>query len=231
MQTLKNTPELLTLRGEVSESLANAIRRSISEVPTLAIDEVEIYKNDSALYDEVLAHRVGLIPIKTEKSMNSKTKVDFKLSVKGPATVYSGDLVGAADIPFPKMPITLIKENHKVELIATATLGTGLEHAKYVPGLFYYRHVLEVKSSPKIDPIIQASKGVFAPEKKGSSWICDLREADLHKVEELDSNAVSDTKELLLFTESYGNMPAKDLFTAASKALSTNLEAFEKAIK
>ena len=53
---------------DMEVGLANAIRRSILEVSVMAIDEVEIVKNDSALYDEILAQRIGLIPIKTEKS-------------------------------------------------------------------------------------------------------------------------------------------------------------------
>ena len=65
MEVVKKTPELLVIRTEANESLANAIRRSVSEVPTLAIDEVEIFKNDSALYDEMLALRLGLVPLKT----------------------------------------------------------------------------------------------------------------------------------------------------------------------
>ena len=57
MAIVQDTPEKLVLRLTISESLANAVRRSLSEVPTLAIDEVEIFSNDSALYDEMLAHR------------------------------------------------------------------------------------------------------------------------------------------------------------------------------
>ena len=75
METLQNTKEKLVLKIDANEPLANAIRRSISEIPTLAIDEVEIYKNDSALYDEMLSHRLGLIPIRTEKSMSVKTEI------------------------------------------------------------------------------------------------------------------------------------------------------------
>jgi len=45
-------------------SVANALRRAMmSDVPTIAIDLVEIEKNTTCLTDEFLAHRLGLIPI------------------------------------------------------------------------------------------------------------------------------------------------------------------------
>ncbi|MBU0466760.1 MAG: DNA-directed RNA polymerase subunit D [Nanoarchaeota archaeon] len=231
MQTIQNTKEKLVLRIEANEPLANAIRRSVSEIPTLAIDEVEIYKNDSALYDEILANRFGLIPLKTEKSMTAKTKIDFKLSKKGPCTVYSEDLKGPAEVIYKKIPLTLLRENHKLELMATARLGKGTEHAKHVPGLCYYHHLLEVKSSPQIDKIIEKSKGLIKPEKKGSKWLCDLNEAEIKQIEDIDKNALSDSNELLFIIESYGNMPAKDILAEAVKALEKNLNDFEKGVK
>ena len=203
----------------------------MSEVPILAIDEVEIFKNDSALYDEVLSHRLGLVPLKTEKSMSSKTSVSLKLSKSGPGTVYSSDLKGAADVIYGNIPLTILNPGHKIELVAKARLGIGREHAKHVPGLCYYRHRLEIKSSPEADKIIKSAKGLITPEKKGNAWICDLPEADSLKIEQVTKESPKDSDEILLIIESYGNMPAKDIFTKAIEAIQANLEEFEKAIK
>ncbi len=233
MQLISKTPEKIVLRIPADESLANAIRRSVSEVPTLAIDEAEIYKNDSALFDEVLAHRLGLLPLKTEKSMTEKTKIDLKLSKTGPCVVYSGDFKGPAKMVYKNMPLTILGKEHKLELVATAVLGKGLQHSKFNPGFAYYRHLVEVKSSPEIDKFIANStlNSLIKPEKKGAKWLCDLNEAAVDEILKIDKEAISDSDELLFVIESFGMMDAKDILVKTIEALSDNLNELEKKVK
>jgi DNA-directed RNA polymerases I and III subunit RPAC1 len=77
----------------VDPPLANALRRIlISEIPTIAIDIVNLYQNTSVIPDEVLCHRLGLIPIlanandfeykKENEEYNENNSIHFKLHVK-----------------------------------------------------------------------------------------------------------------------------------------------------
>ena len=62
-------------------SFANALRRSmINSVGSLAIDSVTFYENSSAMFDEYIAHRIGLVPIYTPKDYDEKDEVVFSLS-------------------------------------------------------------------------------------------------------------------------------------------------------
>lgn len=54
----------------VSPAIANAIRRILlAEVPTMAPDKVFMYNNTSIVQDEVLAHRIGLVPFNIDPRM------------------------------------------------------------------------------------------------------------------------------------------------------------------
>ncbi|KAI0732345.1 insert subdomain of RNA polymerase alpha subunit [Fomitopsis betulina] len=69
-QTLKVEVKRLSQRSVefdlvgVDASIANAFRRiMIAEIPTMAIEHVYVWNNTSVIQDEVLAHRIGLVPL------------------------------------------------------------------------------------------------------------------------------------------------------------------------
>ena len=149
--SLDDTLARFTLAG-ASPAFANAFRRAmIGEVPTLAIEDVRIYDNTSAFFDEMLAHRLGLIPIKTDLSTYSTKEkcscgeagcpgcmVTFTLSVEGPKTVLSGDLIPQdpnATPVYDNIPIVKLTKGQKLVIEAHAVLNTGREHAKWQPTL------------------------------------------------------------------------------------------------
>ncbi len=232
MNIIEATPEKAIVRMQVSTSLANAIRRSVEEIPTLAIDEVEIFKNDSALYDEFLAHRMGLVPLKTLKSMGPKTEVELKLVKSGEGTVYSGDMQGGATVVIDNLPLTLLKEGQEIEIVATARLGTGVEHTKHTPGLCWYRQLYSVDTSnAKIAAIVEQSKGLITPEKKGKVTLCDLNDAQVDAISAIDKDAVKDSDEILFFVESFGHLEAKDIIARAIDVLNANLDEVGKTLK
>ncbi|MDW7732548.1 MAG: DNA-directed RNA polymerase subunit D [Methanolobus sp.] len=138
--------------SNVSAAFANGIRRAaLSDVPTLAIDDVNIYNNTSVLFDEQLALRLALIPLTAniddfvpmqECSCDGAEcpacKVSLTLSAEGPKMVYSGDLISSDETVHPadlNVPIIDLKEGQKVVLEAIAHMGYGYQHAKWQAGV------------------------------------------------------------------------------------------------
>ena len=129
----------------IEESLANAIRRSLNQIPVFAINELEISKNDSPLYDETIAHRLGLVSLKMEKKTDEKKTYSLKLDTKKEGLVYAGELKGPLKVVHGKTPITLLHKGQELNLVAKAKVGRGVEHAKFSPGIMFYRNISEIK--------------------------------------------------------------------------------------
>lgn len=203
---------------DMSISLANAIRRSALEIPIMAIDDVEISKNDSALYDEILAHRIGLIPIKTDKLIKV-TK--FKIKEAGPKTVYSSDMKPSIGTEY-KFPIVILDKDQEIELVANANLGKGIEHTKYSPGLIFYRHNID-------DEILD-----FVHIDDEGKVNYDKRELKDKQVSEEIANKIkklSVVNELVFNIESWGQIEVKKIFTESIDVLDKNLSELGKVAK
>jgi len=163
----KNEDSMRFVVDGITASLANTLRRIIlSEVPCMAIDDIMIIENDSVLHDEILALRLGLIPLKTDlDSYNLPEECECQselgchlcravliLDVEAESDeriVYSKDLVPEDPNIAPvsgEIPIVKLAPGQRIRLEAYAKLGRGRDHAKWQPvSTCTYRYMPEIK--------------------------------------------------------------------------------------
>jgi DNA-directed RNA polymerase subunit D len=238
MKLIEKKKNQITFLAEIDEPLANAIRRYIDQIPILAIDEVEISKNDSALYDETVAHRLGVVPLKMSKGMNEKTEEQLALVVKKDGIVYSEELKGKVNPVYGKIPITLLRKGQELEILATARLGKGSKHAKFSPGLMFYRNAMKLKIDkdcpkevaemcPKNILKNEGGKVIIVDENK-----CDACEACVELCKKKGKNAIEiiPTNELIITVESFGQMEEDEMFKQSIEVLKEDLKDVAKKI-
>lgn len=251
----KKNNKLTLLLKKTDAAFVNAVRRAIVEaVPTMAIEDVEIRKNSSALYDEVIAHRLGLIPLTTDlESYNLPAKckcnmegcascqVKLTLEAEGPGIVTASEIKSKdpkVKPVFPEMPVVKLLKGQKIELEATAMLGTGEVHAKWSPAHVWHKHKPIVKIGNVKEPyrIVEACPpGVFEI-KNGKLAVNEekLLTTDLAGLaEEVSKGEVKIEKsdDFVMFIESFGQLDCKEILEQATKVLDENLEEFEKLLK
>ncbi|MEM2238614.1 MAG: DNA-directed RNA polymerase subunit D [Candidatus Caldarchaeum sp.] len=159
MKIVAETSESITIEvSQVPHHLANAIRRTIiREVPTMAVEEVLVIENSSNMPNEVLAHRISLIPFITDldnyrlpEECDCQSKlgcercvVRFTLRAEAsetPITIYSRDIAPekreGVVAPFNgDIPIVSLAPGQRVELELYVRLGKGKKHSKWTPGI------------------------------------------------------------------------------------------------
>ena len=246
--SLDDTLARFTLAG-ARPAFANAFRRAmIGEVPTLAIEDVRIYDNTSAFFDEMLAHRLGLIPIKTDLSTYSTQEnctcggagcpgctVTFTLSVEGPKTVQSSDLIPQdpkATPVYDNIPIVKLIKGQKLVVEAKAILNTGREHAKWQPTLVCgYKNYPEVSISEACDACgncvdecprevlrVQGKKVEVVTGKLPDCSMCKLCERACLASGIGDEPAITISAEAdryIFVVESDGSLPVKEIMDRA----------------
>ncbi len=160
----------LLIQG-VDVSYVNALRRVItSEVPCMAIDDVVILENSSIIQDETIAHRLGLVPLKTDLDSynlpeDCQCKSEFGCNLcrvtltldaqakEGTRSVYSGELISENKDVVPvsdKIPIAKLAKEQELRLEAYARLGKGKNHAKWQPvSMCSYKYYPKITVSSK----------------------------------------------------------------------------------
>jgi DNA-directed RNA polymerase subunit D len=201
----KDETNIRLIIRDVDVPLMNALRRiALAEVPSMAIDDVVMIENSSILQDEIIAHRLGLTPLKTDLDGYNlpgecECQSEFGCSLcrvtltmdaesnDGTRTVYSGELVSENPEIVPvsdKVPIIKLAKGQKLKLESYARLGKGKNHAKWQPVAvcaYKYYPKIEVPSKPCKDCakcVDICPKNVYAM-KEGKVEVLDLLACNL----------------------------------------------------
>jgi DNA-directed RNA polymerase subunit D len=236
----------------------NSLRRiMLSELPKLAVNDVVIYDNTSALFDEIISHRLGLVPIPTDLSLLTyknecvckgqgcpNCTVRYTLSKEEEGTVYSGDLQPAEKswaITEDKIPIVKLYNDQRLILEIEAILGCGRDHAKWqavqAPG-YTFETIIEFDKKKMTDVKEFVSK---LPEGTATIKGDKLELEDDSKLPILESyvekekidfiTTKKDPSKITFSFETDGSLSAKDAIIESAKILEKKYAEFGKQLK
>ncbi|MFC2174959.1 DNA-directed RNA polymerase subunit D [archaeon] len=149
------------LLEKTEPAVANALRRVVlGEIPIIGVRDITFYENTSVMPDEYVAHRLALVPLKTDakayKSPDnccggncSSCSVDLTIDEAGPKVINSSDIKTSDAKIKPvsgKIPIIELMPGQRLRLEAKAVLGQGEAHAKWQAGVAGYKYVPIVKA-------------------------------------------------------------------------------------
>ncbi len=241
---------------KIDPTIANTLRRMIiEEVPTMAIEDVEIMKNNSVLYDEIIAHRLGLLPLTTDLK-SYVVKSECKCEGKGCARctlqmtlkskngmVYASDFKSKDPkvVPaYPKTPIVKLLKGQEIELVATAELGKGKDHIKWAPCMVWYKYkpIINITQANIKDPeavvkvcpkgVLEVRSGKLEINQK-KLMLCNLCAACADEApNSIKLNEKDD--EFVFYIESFGQLKAKEIIVTALDMLKKELSVFEEAL-
>jgi len=229
----------------IDAAFANSLRRTIlSEVPSMVIEDIFYFDNSSVIPDEVLAHRIGLIPLKTDLDnyvlpekcdCNAelgcpKCRVTLNLNVEAGEeihSVYSGDIksVDPSVVPVsPNIMLAKLAPDQAIKFEAYAQLNKGKTHSKYSPvSMAIFQNIAEISvedQSLAMKCVEEAPKGV-------------IYEAEKIKVINVQAFSKSQTCRSLLGTKPLIDFMKKDeyVFTIESTGALSPIRIVTEAVK
>ena len=243
---LEDNDALKLLVKDTTPTFINTVRRAVmSYVPTLSVEKVSIYKNDSVLFDELLANRLALVPIKTNlKEYGEKDTLKLTLKSDGPGIVYASEIKSKDPKVKPvygKTPIAKLLKDQCVELIATAVLGQGTDHTKFSPGLAYYKLKPDVKLNKTVknpDAVAKSCpvnifnvKGNNISVNKDHVLKCLLCNQCVELADPSDAIEIEQGPDIVFYAESWGQLTCKEMVMAALEEYENDLTKFEELLK
>jgi DNA-directed RNA polymerase subunit D len=250
----KSDTEIKFLIEDSNPQFANALRRiMMTEIPILAIGYVDFTTNDSVFYNEIISHRLGLIPLVfnpkdfhfKEEHEDGKTcsmcEVVFAINKKGHGMVYSKDMKSSnPDVKplYDNIPIVELFDDQKLKLEASASLGLGLNHARYQAANTFYRYYPVVKVSGNVSNVDEVIKSCprnalkFENNKFSVNLDCDLCKecVKVAKPEGVLEITGDDTK-FIFNVESISGLKPEDIVLQAVDILKNKVKDFGKEIK
>ncbi len=203
VETVKKTGDekklWLKITGADTE-FVNALRRTVlSELPCLAVDEIDVYENNSVF-------RIGLVPLTYEDGIGDDVKITMSLNAEGPCIVYSADLKSTDEKirPFKEtIPLAKLGANQRIRLEAIAVKGKARQHAKFQCALASYNQVPKLPAKAKLCRMHAGETGAGAGETVAREKCEACRLEEKGELEYRDDA-------FIFFVESYNNLSAEE---------------------
>ncbi|MFH1420854.1 MAG: DNA-directed RNA polymerase subunit D [Candidatus Aenigmatarchaeota archaeon] len=247
----KSKEKMTFVLEESNPAFANALRRyMMTGVSTMAIKEVYFEKNNSGLFDEIIAHRLGLIPLTfDEKVFKQRDKCKCKdgcshcqvtlvLDKTGPCIVHGEDMKstdGSVKPAAAGVPIIELLEGQQIKFEATAELGCGSSHAKHQAAVVGYKYNPKVSLTDEGEPeeaMSMCPKNVFS-KRDGKIVVTNNDRCNMcMKCVASGATKVSGDDSKFLFTaESISGKPIEYVLMAALDGMKADAKEFEKELK
>lgn len=236
----------------VNAAFANSLRRTmVAEVPIMTVEDIFYFDNSSIVPDEVLAHRIGFVPLTTDLDNYvlpeecdceaelgcPKCRAGLTMDIEAKddtVTVYSGDLVPEDPSIAPvskRIPLAKLAPGQAIKFEAYAQLGQGKVHAKWSPvSMCVYQNValVDVEDEAATKECLDACGDDVAVIEGGVLKVIDIqgfercrRCRELVSHEEIMRGLKKD--EFLFTVESTGGLPPERIVKEAVKMLKQKL--------